>query len=58
MIVVDLRGSLVGALTRLHRTAEDRVEGAFLDLPGAFMPLRARLDSPHRDGETWASPST
>lgn len=56
VIVVDLRGSLAGALTRLHRTAEDRVEGAFLDLPGAFVPLRARLDSPHRDGENWDRP--
>jgi hypothetical protein len=29
------------------------VEGSFLNLPGAFMPLRTRLDSPHRDGESW-----
>lgn len=56
VIVVDLRGSLAGGLTRLHRTADDRVDGPFLDLPGAFMPLRARLDSPHRDGETWDHP--
>ncbi|MGH3696261.1 MAG: hypothetical protein ACRDRX_20085 [Pseudonocardiaceae bacterium] len=29
------------------------VEGAFVNLPGAFMPLRTRLNSPHRDGENW-----
>jgi protein-L-isoaspartate(D-aspartate) O-methyltransferase len=55
-IVVDLRGSLAGGLTHLRRTADDRVEGAFLDLAGAFMPLRATIDSPHRDGERWDRP--
>lgn len=56
VIVVDLRGSLSGGLVRLAKTGEDVVEGPFLDLPGAFMPLRARHDSPHRDGETWDQP--
>ena len=52
-IVVDLRGSLDGCLLRLTMTERDTVEGSFLNLPGAFMPLRTRLDSPHRDGESW-----
>ncbi|MGH3800484.1 MAG: methyltransferase domain-containing protein, partial [Pseudonocardiaceae bacterium] len=52
-IVVDVRGSLAGSLLRLTRTERDLVEGAFLNLPGAFMPMRTRLDSPHRDGESW-----
>jgi protein-L-isoaspartate(D-aspartate) O-methyltransferase len=52
-IVVDLRGSLDGSLLRLTMTESDVVEGAFLNLPGAFMPMRTRLDSPHRDGESW-----
>ena len=55
-IVVDLRGSLAGGLARLGRTGDDQVEGAFLDLAGAFMPLRATIDSPHRDGERWDRP--
>jgi protein-L-isoaspartate O-methyltransferase len=53
VVVVDLRGSLDGALLRLTMTGSDVVEGSFLNLPGAFMPLRTRLDSPHRDGERW-----
>lgn len=53
VIVVDLRGSLEGSLLRLTMTDSDVVEGLFLTLPGAFMPMRTRLDSPHRDGENW-----
>jgi protein-L-isoaspartate(D-aspartate) O-methyltransferase len=53
VIVVDLRGSLTGCLLRLTMTEPDVVEGSFLALPGAFMPMRTRLDSPHRDGESW-----
>lgn len=53
VIVVDLRGSLDGCLLRLTMTGHSVVEGSFLGLPGAFMPLRTRLDSPHRDGENW-----
>ncbi|MGQ0776566.1 MAG: methyltransferase domain-containing protein [Pseudonocardiales bacterium] len=52
-IVVDLRGSLDGSLVRVTAIDSDVVEGAFLNLPGAFMPMRTRLDSPHRDGESW-----
>ncbi|MGH3696321.1 MAG: hypothetical protein ACRDRX_20385, partial [Pseudonocardiaceae bacterium] len=52
-IVVNLRGSLDGSLIRLTMTDSDVVEGSFLNLPGAFMPMRTRLDSPHRDGENW-----
>jgi protein-L-isoaspartate(D-aspartate) O-methyltransferase len=52
-IVVDLRGSLDGCLLRLTMTERDVVEGAFVNLPGSFMPMRTRLDSPHRDGESW-----
>jgi protein-L-isoaspartate O-methyltransferase len=53
VIVVDLRGSLDGSLLRLTRIDDDVAEGSFLNLPGAFMPMRTRLDSPHRDGESW-----
>lgn len=53
VIVADLRGSLDGALVRLTRVDDDVVQGLFLMLPGAFMPMRTRLDSPHRDGESW-----
>ena len=53
VIVVDLRGSLDGSLLRLTALDSDVVEGWFLKLPGAFMPMRTRLDSPHRDGESW-----
>lgn len=52
-IIVDLRGSLEGSLLRLTAAEDDVAEGAFLDLPGAFMPMRTRRDSPHRDGESW-----
>ncbi|MFN2495170.1 MAG: methyltransferase domain-containing protein [Pseudonocardiaceae bacterium] len=52
-IVVDLRGSLDGSLLRVTAIDRDVVEGSFLNLPGAFMPLRTRRDSPHRDGESW-----
>jgi protein-L-isoaspartate(D-aspartate) O-methyltransferase len=52
-IVVNLRGSLAGSLLRLAMAGSDVVEGSFLDLPGAFMPMRTQLDSPHRDGENW-----
>ncbi|MPZ65359.1 MAG: methyltransferase domain-containing protein [Pseudonocardiaceae bacterium] len=52
-IVADLRGSLSGSLVWLIAAAADVAEGRFLDLPGAFMPMRTRLDSPLRDGETW-----
>ncbi|MGH3828092.1 MAG: hypothetical protein ACRDQX_13120, partial [Pseudonocardiaceae bacterium] len=37
----------------LTMTDSDVVEGSFLNLLGAFMPMRTRLDSPHRDGENW-----
>jgi protein-L-isoaspartate(D-aspartate) O-methyltransferase len=46
VIVVDLRGSLAGSLLRLTMTDSDIVEGSFLNLPGAFMPMRTRLGSP------------
>jgi protein-L-isoaspartate(D-aspartate) O-methyltransferase len=53
VIVVDLRGSLAGSLLRLTAIDHEVVEGTFLNLPGAFMPMRTRLDSPHRNGESW-----
>lgn len=53
IILVDLRGSLAGSLLRLTAIDRDVVEGSFLNLPGAFMPMRTRSDSPHRDGESW-----
>lgn len=52
IIVADLRGSLAGSLLRLS-AIDEVAEGSFLNLPGAFMPLRTRLDSPHRSGEKW-----
>jgi protein-L-isoaspartate(D-aspartate) O-methyltransferase len=55
-IVVDLRGSVSGRLIRLSATQDpeaDTVQGRFLPLPGAFMPLRTRTDRPYRDGEDW-----
>lgn len=52
-IVADLRGSLSGSIARLTATGSDVVEGHFLSLPGAFMPMRTRLTSPYRDGESW-----
>lgn len=52
-IVADLRGSLTGSLVRVSTTDSGTVEGPFLNLPGAFMPLRTQLGSPHRDGESW-----
>ncbi|MGH3567147.1 MAG: methyltransferase domain-containing protein [Pseudonocardia sp.] len=55
-IVVDLRGSLGGGLARLTKTGDDLVDGHFLGVDGAFMPLRARHDSPHRDDESWDRP--
>jgi protein-L-isoaspartate(D-aspartate) O-methyltransferase len=56
VVVVDLRGSLAGGLARLVKKTEDAVQGPFLGLPGAFMPMRTRLASPHRDGEDWDRP--
>ncbi len=53
IIIVDLRGSLSGSLLRLTAIDREVVEGAFLNLPGAFMPMRTHLDSPHRNGESW-----
>ncbi len=53
VIVIDLRGSLAGSLLRLSAIDPEVVEGTFLNLPGAFMPMRTRLDSPHRNGESW-----
>ncbi len=52
-IVADLRGSLSGSLVWLIAADDDVAEGRFLDLPGAFMPMRTRLDNPLRDGEAW-----
>lgn len=57
VIVTDLRGSLAGGLVRLTRSDDDDVvEGPFLGVAGAFMPLRGAVDSPHRDGEVWDRP--
>ena len=59
VIVTDLRGSLAGGLVRLTRADEeddDVVEGSFLGVAGASMPLRGALGSPHRDGEVWDRP--
>ncbi|MGH3702598.1 MAG: methyltransferase domain-containing protein [Pseudonocardiaceae bacterium] len=53
IILVDLRGSLAGSLLRLTALDREVVEGSFLNLPGAFMPMRTRSASPHRDGESW-----
>jgi protein-L-isoaspartate O-methyltransferase len=53
VIVADLRGSLAGSLLRLTAVESDVVEGTFLNLPGAFMPMRTHVDGPHRDGERW-----
>ncbi len=52
IIIADLRGSLAGSLLRLS-AIDEVAEGPFLNLPGTFMPLRTRLDSPHRSGEKW-----
>jgi len=56
-ILTDLRGSIAGSLIRLTATTVDDeveiVEGRFLTLPGAFMPMRTHTDSPYRDGEHW-----
>jgi len=56
-IVADLRGSIAGSLIRLTAAdTDDEVEtvtGRFLTLPGAFMPMRTRTDSPYRNGEHW-----
>lgn len=59
VIVTDLRGSLAGGLVRLTRSDnedDDVVEGPFLGVAGAFMPLRGVVGSPHRDGEVWDRP--
>ena len=56
VIVADLRGNLDGGLIRLAESGNGVVSGHFLDLPGSFMPMRTRLDSPHRDGENWETP--
>jgi protein-L-isoaspartate(D-aspartate) O-methyltransferase len=63
VIVTDLRGSLAGGILRLTATTEsdtdepatevDTVHGRFLNLPGAFMPMRTHVDQPSRDGEDW-----
>jgi protein-L-isoaspartate(D-aspartate) O-methyltransferase len=53
VIVVDLRGSLADSLLRLTAIDREVVEGAFLNLPGAFMPMRTQSDSLHRNGEKW-----
>lgn len=53
LIVADLRGSLDGGLIRLTASGDGTASGRFLDIPGAFMPMRTRLDSPHRDCEDW-----
>jgi protein-L-isoaspartate(D-aspartate) O-methyltransferase len=68
-ILTDLRGSVAGSLIRLTAPSADdqvddqvevepedevdTVEGRFLTLPGAFMPMRTHADSPYRDGEHW-----
>jgi hypothetical protein len=41
-------------LLRLTAIDDEVVEGSFLNPPGAFMPMRTRLNSPHRNGEAWA----
>ncbi len=53
VIIGDLRGSLAGSLVRLTAVDREVVEGALLNLPGAFMPLRAQVDSPYRNNERW-----
>jgi protein-L-isoaspartate O-methyltransferase len=59
IIVVDLRGPLAGGLIRLTsspQTDSEAVHGRFLELPGAFMPLRSRPGSAYRKGvEDWES---
>jgi protein-L-isoaspartate O-methyltransferase len=53
MILTDLRGSLDGALVRLSSTDDDTVQGRFLNVPAAFMPMRIAVDSPCRQDERW-----
>jgi hypothetical protein len=48
VILVNLWSSLNGCLLRLTMTEPDVVEGAFVNLPGAFMPLRAPAPRPRR----------
>lgn len=50
-VMVDVRGSITGGLVLATRVDDDLIEGRFLDYSAAFMPLRSRLDNPHRDGE-------
>lgn len=58
VIVTDLRGSVTGSLIRLTADTDgdqvDSVQGRFLELPGAFMPMRSDTDTPYRDREQWA----
>jgi hypothetical protein len=48
--LVDLRGSLASSLLRLTATDHEVVEGSFLNLPGAFMPMRHRVIGVERLG--------
>lgn len=53
--MTNLRGSLAGGVLRLTGGAETgEVVGPFLEMMAAFMPMRTRLDSRHRDGEDWS----
>lgn len=52
-IVADVRGSMDGGIAALDRMDDGVVEGRFLAMDGAFMPMRTRIGSPHRDGEDW-----
>lgn len=52
-IVADVRGSLDGGIVCLNLVDDEEVQGQFLDMAGAFMPMRTRVDNPHRDGEAW-----
>jgi protein-L-isoaspartate O-methyltransferase len=56
-IVADLRGGIAGSLVRLAALEADEtvetVQGWFLRLPGAFMPMRTHPARSYRDGEEW-----
>jgi protein-L-isoaspartate O-methyltransferase len=61
-IVTDLRGSLGGGIVRLaadpgatvtEGEPVDTVHGQFLALPGAFMPMRTRVERAYHDGHDW-----
>ncbi|WP_018348245.1 methyltransferase domain-containing protein [Longispora albida] len=54
-IVADVRGELASSLVVLHKANADTAVGAFLDVPGHFMWLRAEAGSPFRTPGTFGA---